>query len=77
MNYSFLTTESFRIDTTAKSPKQGFKLAQNKLSVINTKNLIAHIRNKQYIDFGELSGIYFKYDKNGTHAVDGVYYQIK
>jgi len=25
---------------------------------------------------GTLTGTYFKYDKNGLHAVDGVYYHI-
>jgi hypothetical protein len=76
MNYSFLTSESFRIDATAKNPKQAYKIAQQKLSAINTQNMIKHIRNKNYIDFGELTGTYFKYDRDGTHAVDGAYYQI-
>lgn len=65
MNYSFITKQGFRIDATARTPKQAYKIANNTLDQ----------HNKQR--FGELLGTYFKYDKNGTHAVDGIYYQIK
>ena len=74
MNYSFLTTESWRIDVTAKNPKQGYKIAEKKLeeSILKSNRGVFGASEM----FGKLSGTYFKYDKDGLHAVDGEYFQI-
>lgn len=66
MTYSFLTSESWRVDATAKTPKQAYKIAQQELAEKNGDSDM----------FGTLTGTYFKYDKDGFHAVDGIYYQI-
>lgn len=75
MNYSFLTTGGFRIDASGKNPRQAYKIAQNKLikskEQLKSKKIIG-----DKIELGELSKTYFKYDKDGLHAVNGAYYQL-